>query len=226
VGRPFLLLDELLTGSGMPANGAARLAAIAHEANDQATADRSASGNLRRPRRRLGSVEAAVGGRCVARVDPRAQGAIAPALRGPGVRGPALRGPGVRSLALRSRVRRSVDFARSRVLGRQTRRRPAAPAPATATSAAAAAARRVFRAVLGRQRVWVEAVGSRGGSSCPRHWHVAGRYPERPHRRGERTENPSLSLPRRSHRPADEQHGACPRVRPWNFCILTPPRGL
>ncbi len=139
---------------------APHLAAIAHEAKVQATVDRSAGGDLRRPQRRLGSVEAAIGGRCVARVDPRAQGATSLALRSPAFRSPALR-----SLALRSRVRRSVGFGRSCVkdtafmrFGRQTRRRPAATA--TATSATAAAARRVFRAVLGRQRLWVEAVGS------------------------------------------------------------------
>jgi hypothetical protein len=196
------------------ADVAARLAPIAHEANDQATADRSAGGDLRRPRRRLRSVEAAIGERCIARVDPRARGATSPALRS----------PALRSSALRSRVRRSVGFVRSRVkdtavmrFGRLTRRRSAA----TATSATAAAARRVFRAVLGRQRLWVEAVGSWGGSSCPRHWRFAGRYPERSHRRGERTENPSFSVPRRFHRPTDEQHGACPRVRPRNFCIFT-----
>jgi hypothetical protein len=114
---------------------------------------------------------------------------------------------------LRSRVRRSVGFlrGRSRVKdtgiirpGRLTRRRSAATATSATVAAAratsgtaaaarapsgtAAAARRcwAFLAVLGRQRLWVEAVGSWGGSSCPRL--VAGRYPERPHRRGQRTE--------------------------------------
>ena len=172
----------------------------------------------------LGSVEAAIGGRCVA-------------LWSPALWSAAVRSPAVRSPALRSRVRRRIGFVRSRVkdtavlrFGRLTRRRSAATAAsataATAASATAATVRRVSCAVLGRQRLWVEAGGSWGGSSCPRHCHVAGRYPERTHRRGERTENPSLSLPRRSHRPADEQHGACPRVRPRNFCIFTPPRGL
>lgn len=185
------------------------------------------------PRRRLGSVEAAIGGRCVARVDPGAH--------------PALLRP-----ALRSRVRRSGGFERSRVkdtavrFSRLTRRRSAATAAsataaarraaaaASATAAArraatatsATAARRIFRAVLGRQRVGVEAVRSWGRSSCPRHRHVAGRYPERPHRRGERTDNPSSSDPRRSHRPTDEQHGACPRAPRRNLCIFTPRRGL
>jgi hypothetical protein len=183
----------------------------------------------RRPRRRLGSVEAAIAGRCVAGVDPRARQATARVLwsrvrRGVGfVRG-------------RSRVRRSLGFVRGRPRvkdtgiirpGRLTRRRSAATATsataALATSATAAAARRcrASLAVLGRQRLWVEAVGSWGGSSCPRL--VAGRYPERPHRRGQRTEQPWFSVPRRSHRPTDEQQGACQRVRPRISCIFAPP---
>jgi hypothetical protein len=134
---------------------------------------------------------------------------------------------------LRSRVRRSVGFlrGRSRVKdtgiirpGRLTRRRSAATATsataaaarraATATSATAAAARRVVLAVLRRHRLWVEAVGSCGRCSCPRHWRVAGRDPERAHRRGERTENPSFLVPWRSHRPTDEQHDPCPLRSP------------